>query len=142
MTARISHTTVDCTDAYALSTWWKQVLGYVDFADDPNEPGDEECLILDARSGHRLLFVEVPDSDSAVKNSMHLDLRPQSGTRDEELDRLLDLGATVYADYRDIHGAGTGWVTLRDPEGNLFCILRHESEFEEPGSALQDDVAT
>lgn len=30
MTAFIAHTTVDCTDAYALSEWWKPVLGYAD----------------------------------------------------------------------------------------------------------------
>ena len=29
MTARVSHTTVDCRDAYALSQWWKGVLDYV-----------------------------------------------------------------------------------------------------------------
>ena len=36
MTSRISHTTIDCEDAYALSNWWKKVLKYVDDPDDPN----------------------------------------------------------------------------------------------------------
>lgn len=35
MTAYLSHTSIDCTDAYTLSEWWKQTLGYVDLADDP-----------------------------------------------------------------------------------------------------------
>ena len=39
MTSYISHTTVDCGNAYELSEWWKQVLDYVDLPDDPNEPG-------------------------------------------------------------------------------------------------------
>ena len=39
VTSRISHTTVDCTGAYALSEWWKGVLDYTDVPDDPNEPG-------------------------------------------------------------------------------------------------------
>lgn len=30
MTSFVSHTSVDCADAYALSEFWKQVLGYVD----------------------------------------------------------------------------------------------------------------
>jgi hypothetical protein len=127
MTAFVSHTTVDCHDAYALSEWWKGVLGYVDVEGDPNLPGHEECMILDPTTGHHLLFIEVPD-DKQVKNRVHLDLRPRSGTRDEELARLLDLGASVVADLRDEHGPGTGWVLLRDPEGNEFCILRSEAE--------------
>ena len=39
MTARVSHTTIDCRDAYALCEWWKGVLGYVDLPDDPNLRG-------------------------------------------------------------------------------------------------------
>ena len=61
MTSFVSHTSVDCADAYVLSEWWKQVLGYVDVADDPNAPGHEECMILDPDSGHHLLFIEVPE---------------------------------------------------------------------------------
>ncbi|HET6562874.1 MAG TPA: VOC family protein [Marmoricola sp.] len=127
MTAFVSHTTVDCRNAYELSEWWKRVLGYVDVDGDPNLPGHEECMILDPESGHRLLFIEVPD-DKQVKNRVHLDLRPRSGTRDEELARLVQLGAPVLADLRDEHGPGTGWVVLADPEGNEFCILRSEAE--------------
>lgn len=127
MTSYISHTTVDCADAFELSEWWKPVLGYTDLPDDPNEPGHEECMIVDPESGHRVLFIEVPERKS-VKNRLHFDLRPRSGTRDEEVDRLLRYGATQVADHRGIHGPGTGWVVLADPEGNEFCILRSESE--------------
>ena len=42
MTSYISHTTIDCRNAYTLSEWWKQVIEYVDLPDDPNEPGHEE----------------------------------------------------------------------------------------------------
>jgi len=127
MTAFISHTTVDCSNAYRLSEWWKQVLGYVDIEDDPNEPGHVECMIRDPQTGHMLLFIEVPDAKS-VKNRIHLDLRPRSATRDEELDALLEHGATVVADLRGKYGPGSGWVVLADPEGNEFCILRSEAE--------------
>lgn len=124
MTAYIAHTTVDCADAYRLSEWWKQVLGYVDLEDDPNEPGHEECLIRSPETGHRLLFIEVPDVKQ-VKNRLHLDLRPAPpATRESELDRLQGLGATVVDDRR--LEDGRGWVVLADPEGNEFCILRAE----------------
>ena len=49
MTSYISHTTIDCANAYELSEWWKPVLGYVDIDGDPNEPGHEECMIRDPR---------------------------------------------------------------------------------------------
>ena len=129
MTARVAHTTIDCHDAYALSEWWKEVLGYVDLDRDPNLPGHEECLILSRDGTHRLLFIEVPD-DKVVKNRMHLDLEPVEGTRDDELARLLTHGATQLADLRGRFGPGTGWVVLADPEGNEFCILRSPAERE------------
>jgi hypothetical protein len=129
MTSLIATVTVDCRDAYALSEWWKPVLGYVDLADDPNEPGHEECLIRDPGTGQSLLFIEVPD-EKVVKNRIHLDLRPRDLSRDEEVDRLLAHGAIQVADHRGIHGPGSGWVVLADPEGNEFCILRSQSERE------------
>jgi catechol 2,3-dioxygenase-like lactoylglutathione lyase family enzyme len=127
MTSRVSHTSVDCRDAYALSEFWRTVLGYTDVADDPNEPGDEECMILDPESGHSLLFIQVADPTPG-KNRWHLDLRPCEGRRDDEVERLLQLGASIVADRRDIHGPGVGWVTMADPEQNQFCVLRSDEE--------------
>jgi hypothetical protein len=125
MASYISHTTVDCADAYALSSWWRAVLDYVEDPDDPNEPGHEECMIFSPDGRHRLLFIEVPERKQ-IKNRIHFDLRPQHGSRDEELARLLELGATKVDDRRNPDG--TGWFVLADPEGNEFCILRSEAE--------------
>lgn len=127
MTSRISHTTVDCRDAYALSEWWKGVLGYTDVPDDPNEPGHEQCMIVDPATGHQVLFIEVPDPTPG-KNTVHFDLRPTDRTQQEETDRLLADGATLHVDRRGHDGPGTGWVTLADPEGNLFCVLKSDAE--------------
>lgn len=127
MTSFVSHTTIDCADAYTLSEWWKPVLGYVDLDGDPNLPGHEECMIQDPATRHALLFIEVPDT-KAGKNRIHLDLRPREGTRDEELERLLAHGAAVVEDHRGKYGPGTAWVVLADPEGNEFCILRSQAE--------------
>ena len=125
MTSRVSHTTFDCRDAYALSTWWKQVLGYTDIPGDPNEPGDDECIIVDPVSGHRLLFIEVPEG-KGIKNRVHLDLMATDCWRDQEVDRVVGVGATIVADRR--RPDGSGWVTLEDPEGNEFCIVRSDEE--------------
>jgi hypothetical protein len=127
MTAFISHTTVDCANAYELSEWWKPVLGYVDLDGDPNLPGHEECMIRDPETGHQVFFIEVPDA-KAGKNRLHFDLRPRSASRDEELETLVAHGAAVVADLRGKYGPGSGWVVLADPEGNEFCILRSLAE--------------
>jgi catechol 2,3-dioxygenase-like lactoylglutathione lyase family enzyme len=129
MTSFISHTSVDCANAYELSEWWKQVIGYADVEGDPNEPGHPECAIVAPDGGHTLLFIEVPDAKQ-VKNRIHFDLRPSSGTRDEEVARVLALGATEVDDQRDHYGPGVGWMVLADPEGNEFCILRSLAERE------------
>jgi hypothetical protein len=125
VTSYISHTTVDCTDAYALSKWWETVLDYVENPEDPNLPGHEECPISSRDGSHSVLFIEVPEKKQ-VKNRIHFDLRPVEGTRDAELARLLEHGATQVDDLRKPDGSG--WVVLADPEGNEFCILRSHGE--------------
>ncbi|MGW1721992.1 VOC family protein [Streptomyces sp. NPDC002306] len=119
MTSAIRHTTIDCADAYALARFWSQVLGSPLHADD--HPGDPEAQIEDAG----LLFVTVPDAKT-VKNRVHLDLQPQDRTRDEEVERLLTIGAKLVDDRRDEDG--TGWAVLADPEGNEFCVERSAAE--------------
>jgi hypothetical protein len=123
MTSRISHTAVDSRDAYAQSVWWAQVLNMAEDPDDPNEPGDEECLIVTADRSTEVLFIEVPEAKQ-VKNRIHFDLRPIDRTRDEEIERVLALGAIMVADRRN--DDGTGWMVLVDPE----APPRRDSHFE------------
>jgi hypothetical protein len=125
MTSFISHTSVDCQDAYTLSNWWRTVLDYVEDLADPNEPGHEECMIFARDGRHRILFIEVPEPKQG-KNRIHFDLRPTEGGREAELERLVDLGAKPIDDQR--LPDGRGWMVLADPEGNEFCILRSEAE--------------
>src|SRR4029077_14508183 len=92
VTSRIDHTTFDCHNAYALSLFWAQVLGFTDVPGDPNEPGHEECMIIDPSGDQKVLFIEVPE-DKRLKNRVHFDLVPTDRTRDEEIDRVRSLGA-------------------------------------------------
>lgn len=133
MTSFVSHTTVDCGNAYELSEWWKQLLGYVDLDGDPNLPGHTECLIRDPETNHRILLIEVPEPKS-TKNRVHFDLRPRTGNRDDEVERVRSLGATEVNDLRGTWGPGSGWVVFADPEGNEFCIIRPEAEAATPPS--------
>jgi predicted enzyme related to lactoylglutathione lyase len=118
--AEISHTSVDARNAHDQSIFWSKVLGWTEDADDPNLPEHDECLIMSPDRTQRLLFITVPD-DKVVKNRVHLDLRPVDGTREQEVARLVGLGAVRLADFR--RPDGSGWITLADPEGNEFCVL-------------------
>lgn len=129
MSVRISHTSIDCHDAFALSEWWRTVLDYVMDPEDPNLPGHEECAIHDPESGHTLLFLEVPDQELPAKR-IHFDVRPHERTQAEEVAWLIGQGAQQLADHRGIYGPGSGWVTLADPEGNQFCVLLSPAERE------------
>ncbi len=115
--------TIDCADAYALASFWARVLDST--LSDDDKPGDEEALV--ESPGASLLFIQVPEP-KAVKNRVHLDLQPQDRTRDEEVERLIGLGATLLDDRRNPDG--TGWATLGDPEGNEFCVERGRAERE------------
>ncbi len=121
MSSLVRHVTIDCADAYALAGFWAEVLnGKVS---DDDRPGDPEALVESEGAG--LLFIRVPEPKT-VKNRVHLDIQPQDRTRDEEVERLLALGATLVGDHRKPDG--TGWATLADPEGNEFCVERSRAE--------------
>ncbi|MFF6998295.1 VOC family protein [Streptomyces sp. NPDC008313] len=121
MSSLIRHLSIDSADPYALAGFWAEALNG-SLADD-DFPGDAEALVTAADA--TLLFVRVDDRKT-VKNRVHVDLQPQDRTRDEEVERLLALGATLQGDHR--RPDGTGWVTLHDPEGNEFCVERSAAE--------------
>jgi hypothetical protein len=116
--------TVDCADPYRQALFWSDVTGWQEDPDDPNNPGDPEGRIVSPQ-GINLLFIPVPEGKT-VKNRVHLDFTPTTRTRDEEVTRLLALGASLRDDQRKPDG--TGWVVLADPEGNEFCVERSLAE--------------
>ena len=67
-----------------------------------------------------LLFIQVPEGKT-VKNRLHLDVSPIDGSTEDEVTRLLGLGATK----TDVgQGSDRNWVAMADPEGNEFDVLR------------------
>jgi hypothetical protein len=122
MTVRIRTITFDCRDAYLLAGFWSQVTGFGEDPDNPNHPDDPEGVLLAPDRYLALLFVRVPEAKQ-IKNRVHLELAPPNpDQRDDEVRRILALGAALVADHRKPDG--TGWVVLADPEGNEFCVER------------------
>ena len=125
MANRIRAITVDSSDPLAQADFWSQVTDFREDPENPNEPGDPEGLLVSPDGSTALQFLPVPEGKT-VKNRVHLDLEPTDRTRDEEVERVLALGATQVADRR--RPDGSGWVVLADPEGNEFCIERSAGE--------------
>ncbi|MFN0281696.1 MAG: VOC family protein [Kineosporiaceae bacterium] len=123
MTSRFTELAIDCADPDGLARFWCSVLGYeVHDEDDgivtigPPVPPDGE--------NHRgpvpptSTFAHVPEPKT-VKNRLHLDVNPTDREQDDEVRRLLDLGAR----HADVGQGDQSWVVLADPEGNEFCVL-------------------
>src|SRR4051794_38198296 len=120
MTARIRSITFDCAAWEPLVEFWSAALAFAEDPDDPNRPGDPAGMVTSPAGDVSLLFIPVPEGKQ-VKNRVHLDLVPTDRTRDEEVERLVGLGASVADDFRNPDG--TGFVVLHDPEGNELCVL-------------------
>ncbi|MGA3538379.1 VOC family protein [Melissospora conviva] len=116
---RLRHVTVDCADPYELATFWSRLIGWP--VSELDKPGDDEVLVDAPDPVPGLLFIRVPEPRPG-KNRVHFDWKPDGRSRDEEVERALGLGATIHEDHRGPEGRG--WVTMRDPEGNEFCIER------------------
>ena len=121
MASRTANFCIDAHDPRAQAAWWAQVLD--DFVPDDDDDSDEEAG-LSGPAGRSLIFLKVPERKS-VKNRMHMCLRPVDRSRDEEVQRLLDLGATMVNDLRE---PDAGWAVLADPEGNEFCVLKRSAD--------------
>lgn len=123
MASKFTELAIDCADPAELARFWCSVLDYqVQDEDDgtvtigpPAAPEGEN---------HRgpeppvLTFAHVPEGKT-VKNRLHIDVNPTDREQDEEVRRLLDLGAG----HADVGQGDESWVVLTDPEGNEFCVL-------------------
>jgi hypothetical protein len=112
MTSRVGDIVIDCVDPERLAQFWCGVLGYEIFDRD-----DTGVAVRGSSASANILFIRVPESKVA-KNRMHFDVCPIDGSQEEELARLIRLGARRSA----IVGSGS-WVVLEDPEGNEFCLM-------------------
>ena len=115
MASGIDALTFDCADPRRLAEFWAAVLGY-----EVAGIEDDDAWIVDrAGAGWPLLFLVVPEG-KAVKNRLHLDLRPTMSMA-TEVERVTALGASTF---RYVEEHGSFWTVMLDPEGNEFCVLR------------------
>jgi len=119
MDIRIQCLCIDSPEPRTIATFWQEALGWRRTFDD----ADQACLeppegSADDGVAPDLLFLRVPEH-KAVKNRLHLDLRPKDQAA--EVARLEALGARRVAIGQ---GPDVSWIVLADPDGNEFCVLR------------------
>lgn len=124
MASRFTELNIDCHQPHALAAFWCAVLDYeiIDEKDDMVEIAGWHPTAEAVRAhvnAPTLLFSRVPESKT-VKNRVHIDVSPIDRSRDEEVERLLALGAR----HVDIGQGVQSWIVLTDPKGNEFCVLR------------------
>jgi predicted enzyme related to lactoylglutathione lyase len=116
MPVRLHHIVVDARDLPALARFWTQALGWKILSERPAEI----VIGTDENAPVGICFMPVTEP-KAIKNRLHLDLTSGPEDREQEIERLLALGARRV----DIGQAGTeSWTVLADPEGNEFCVVR------------------
>lgn len=125
MALKINHITIDSHQPDEIARFWAEAMGWAEDPDDPNLPEHDEAAIYSPDRSQVMLFERVPEGKT-VKNRMHLDLMPTDRTREEAVEQLRGLGATVYADFRQPDGSG--WVVMQDPDGNEFCVESSQAE--------------
>jgi hypothetical protein len=122
MGAVLREIVVDCNDPVRVAGFWSAVLGW----EVQGRPDDEFVWMSESGAPFPdlvIVFGRVPERKT-VKNRVHLDVSPVGCSRDEEVERLLELGARRV----DIGQGETPWVVLADPEGNEFCVLGRRAD--------------
>ncbi len=120
MACRITELVLDARDPEPLARFWCAVLGYVELERDGD---DIEIGPPDAGFGgpQPTIVVSRTDEPKTGKLRLHIDVNATDRDQDEELARLLALGARP----ADVGQTGEeSWHVLADPEGNEFCLLR------------------
>ena len=123
MTSKFTELAIDCADPHGLARFWCSVLYYEVQTEDDGVVTIATPLVPEGKKRvgpvpPALTFAQVPEGKT-IKNRLHIDLNPTDREQDEEVRRLLDLGAEP----ADVGQGDKSWVVLTDPEGNEFCVL-------------------
>jgi predicted enzyme related to lactoylglutathione lyase len=116
MPVRLHHIVIDAHDLPGLARFWTQALGWKVLSERERE------IVIGTEENAPVGICFMPTTDQKiVKNRVHLDITTEAQDRDQEIDRLLGLGAQR----ADIGQTGKeSWTVLADPEGNEFCVIR------------------
>lgn len=117
MSSRIAQVAIEAEQPQLIAEFWCAVLGWV-----VHEVEDDVVWCIGPADGSWPGIDVGPTGTARVgKSRLHLDLRADGVSTENELERLLALGAQPV----DIgQGPDVSWTVLADPEGNEFCLLK------------------
>ncbi len=119
MACRFTELVIDCRDYAMLGRFWSQVLGY-DIVEQSDGPTNYYVALQGPDGAGPTILVDRTPDEKVTKNRLHIDVNATDRSQEEEVERILALGATR----ADIGQGEQSWVVLADPEGNEFCVLR------------------
>jgi hypothetical protein len=126
--------TVDAASPRALGAFWCAALGYVEqppppgfdtwedaldaFGIDRSDPDRAYAIVDPEGRGPRMFLQKVPEPKTA-KNRFHLDVNVGAEHLHAKAAELVERGAQIVGEFDE---PGGHWITMRDPEGNEFCL--------------------
>jgi catechol 2,3-dioxygenase-like lactoylglutathione lyase family enzyme len=116
----MSEIVINARDPELLARFWSDVLGFVELSREGD--GAIEIGPASGFGGPQPTLVFGPVAEPAPgRLRLHFDVNPTDGDQEQELARLLALGAR----HADVGQTGEeDWYVLADPEDNEFCLLR------------------
>ncbi|MGD1055315.1 MAG: VOC family protein [Nitrososphaerales archaeon] len=104
---------MDCDNFELMMKFWQEALRYV-----PKRPAENGWVILKDPDGRGPnISLNLTSEGHLDPYRLHLDLYTED--QEGEVKRLIQLGATL----KRSPGKGEDFVTLADPDGNLFDVI-------------------
>jgi Glyoxalase-like domain len=98
---------LSCDGSQEVGHFWSEALGWPLVWDQ-----DQETAIQSPYGGTKISWGGPPFAPKTGRNRLHLDLAPADGDQQNEVERLVALGATRL-----------GEGVLTDPDQNEFCVI-------------------
>jgi hypothetical protein len=114
-TGPVAAVVADCTDPVAGAAFWQLATGWV-----PASSTQDGVSFRSPRGVGPYLELQPSSDAKAVKNRIHLDVRPGPGEdHGAAVKALIEAGAVP----ADVGQGNVSWTVLADPEGHEFCVL-------------------
>jgi catechol 2,3-dioxygenase-like lactoylglutathione lyase family enzyme len=113
---KIGSIVIRCYEFDKMMEFWRNALHYV-----PKYPPSNGWVILTDPNGNgpNVSLDKMPEKRKGKRSHLHLDL--YAANQKEEVERLVQLGASRYP-WR--YTPDDDFIVLEDPDGNLFCVVQ------------------
>jgi catechol 2,3-dioxygenase-like lactoylglutathione lyase family enzyme len=103
---------INCADIDRMTEFWSAVLGL-----ERHPASGDTFRVL--RGKHGNVALQLADDPVTYRDQVHFDVYVPAAERDDEVARIIGLGATHV---RDSDEPEDPFVVLADPEGNYLCV--------------------